>query len=164
MTLLSRFVFAIFAVAGLCSFLPSATTATPPVQQCTSAPALLHFDAADLRLEGKIEQRLKFGPPGYGESPLTDPKVRILVLKLYCPIDVAPQPNAKVSDTPSLTDLHSISEIQLFLFKKGQQGFAKAHLGQRALVSGKLEEGVAGGEYTKVVMIVSKISSKAEIK
>ena len=115
------------------------------------------YDHAGTRLNGRVIQRSVYGPPGYGEAPATGPKVKITILQLDCPIDIRPERNAKAPETSNLTYFHKIKEIQLFFDNKAQKHFALQHLGRTVIVNGRLEEAVAGGEYTKVIMTVEQI-------
>ena len=127
-------------------------------QNCPSPAAVYRYDPSASKLEGTLSKRQVFGPPGYGESPRIDSKAAIFVLKLRCPIDVEPEPDAKAPYNSNLNYVRAITEIQLLLDGKDQVLFAKRHLGKDAVVRGKLEEGVTAGEYTKVTLQVEQLT------
>jgi hypothetical protein len=129
-----------------------------PKAKCFEERKVYVYDQTGSLVVGKLFERTVFGPPGYGESPSTDPTLAIVVLKLLCPTDVNPEPGAKGPRTSNLSHLKGITEIQLFLHREEQKAFAKENLGRVVTVAGKLEEGVSGGEYTKVTMTVGRIS------
>lgn len=96
-----------------------------------------------------------FGLPGYGENPTTDPKVKILILRLGCPIAVEPVSNGQ---EPDLDPFTGIREIQLFFDGSSRSAVVKRYLNTNIVVVGTLHQGIAGGEFTQVTMDVEKIA------
>ena len=125
-------------------------------ERCPSVNAPVRY-STPIDLAGRLAEREVFGPPGYGENPRTDTKVKIVVLRLPCKVDVLPLANSQVSETADLDPVHDVSEIQLF-FSKELEASLRSYFGKTVMVNGALSEGLAGGEFTKVVMTVKKIS------
>jgi len=132
-------------------------------QRCPAEPPVFRYDIRST-VHGKPFPRTVFGPPGYGENPATDPKITIIVLKLDCPITVKPDAAARFPETSNLSELHDIGEIQLFFSNREQREAAMRHIGEPLLLGGKLEEAVAGGEYTRITMDVEEIRSTGNAK
>lgn len=147
----SAFLAVLFPVLPKCSSCSERT-------KCPSSAKGYTYDQPGARITGKLLQRTVFGPPGYGESP-TNPKVKIMILKLSCPIDLHAESASVAPNTSNVSTFHAIKEIQLFLSDNDQRSFARRHLEMNVAVVGRFEEGVAGGEYTKVTMDVEQISS-----
>src|SRR5277367_5490677 len=58
--------------------------------QKTHSPWTFHYGPEITTLDGHLETHWEYGPPGFGETPKTDPHFKILVLRLDHPIDVLP--------------------------------------------------------------------------
>jgi hypothetical protein len=127
----------------------SSTTAREPSYKC---------DTSGVRLEGTLIERTFYGPPGFGETPATDAKEKVLVLNLSQSITVAPIDDSGARDSVSLVTLKHIRQVQLFAFLNPDDG-TKAHklVGRRVTIVGTLSEAVAPSEHLKVSMEVESI-------
>lgn len=106
------------------------------------------FQSKKITLEGSLKEETRFGPPGYGESPETDSKRKILVLILDRAIDVG------TKETFNDVDIEIISNqkiIQVFFFREEQHAMAKKLLGKKVRIIGSLSTGVTGGHYYPVL-------------
>jgi hypothetical protein len=73
------------------------------------------FDTSGVRLEGTLIERREFGPPGYGETPAKDKRLKVLILKLPHPITIDPLTDAKAKGSMSLGTVEHVREVQLFV-------------------------------------------------
>lgn len=117
------------ATAGACSrrevhgnVADSVQTRSYPESQAEAQSPLgpcLPLWPAKVRLTGIIGIEQKYGPPGYGENPKRDKRMRIFVLKLTHPADVcadtssvAPAPIARHVLTMQLTENLSAGALE----------------------------------------------------
>lgn len=126
----------------------------------TTPASSYHYDLPDMRLEGTLNERKVYGPPGYGETPAKDERTTILILKLPNAITVEPLADAKGKDSPSLDTARHIHEIQLFI---GRSRIAETRklLGKEVVAVGTLNEAVAPSQYTKVWLDTRTLTAKA---
>jgi hypothetical protein len=115
------------------------------------------YDTPGVRLEGILLERKVFGPPGYGETPTTDEKDTIFVLKLPHVIDVEPVMGAKDKNSASLDPAKNVRKVQLFV-DRSQMSETRKLVGKPVVAEGTLNEAVAPSQYTKV-WLDSKILS-----
>lgn len=114
-----------------------------------SLPEAAHYGPAVMI--GRLEVREVYGPPGFGEDPRMDKKVKIWVLVLDKRITVSPLTGE--SDEINRDTSCEVSEIQLEI----PPGIKLPESGLPILVKGVLEEGVASGEFLDVVMKVQEL-------
>jgi hypothetical protein len=80
----------------------------------------LGFGPNKTTLIGRLIIETRFGPPNYGEAPLTDKKVKIYILRLSTPITV-PQLEGKQANVP-------VQKVELFFStRQGPFGWDAAH-------------------------------------
>lgn len=113
----------------------------------------LSYEPTEIALQGKLKSVEKYGAPNYGESPQTDQKVQILVLKLKTPIQIKGDPQS-ASNQESLTD---IKEIQVLCSNKDQK--CTELQGKNVSVTGSLFQAVSGHHYTKVLLNLKSIQA-----
>src|SRR4051794_27856573 len=65
------------------------------------------FDT-EIQLEGTLTERTFYGPPGFGESPATDVRDRVLVVRLARPISAQPTADAKARDSVNLDAIENV--------------------------------------------------------
>jgi hypothetical protein len=105
-----------------------------------------------VHLSGVLAAEEHFGPPGYGETPGHDRRVRILIVKLQAPVtvcadtsSVAPQPLLKDAVSMQLTEVTTIPDLERLL-------------GDQVEVYGTLRRRVWGGDYTEALVRVDSIT------
>lgn len=112
-------------------------------------------------LTGILRKEHRFGPPGFGENPKTDPRVSIVVLKLDRPITAVPDPKANTKDELDTSRISNIKAVQLWFSGDAVtpplEVFARRHIGQRVRVEGVIDEAVAPMEFTTLILTVSKL-------
>ena len=135
------------ATTGEAQAPPPASPAAEPTYQ---------FDTP-VTLSGLLATRKRWGPPGWGESPRSDARVTILVLRLPNAITVKPTADAEAKNSFSLETVRHVREIQLYV-KDHAAGLKLAR--QRATVEGILNERIVGGDYTPVTMDVTRLTPK----
>ncbi|MCP5467823.1 MAG: DUF4431 domain-containing protein [Deltaproteobacteria bacterium] len=113
----------------------------------------LSYEPTEIALQGKLKSVEKYGAPNYGESPQTDKKVKILLLKLKTPIQVKGDPQS-ASNQESFTD---IKEIQVLCSDKAQQ--CQELQDKNVSVTGSLFQAVSGHHYTKVILNLKSIQA-----
>lgn len=106
---------------------------------------------ARVRLVGVVREEQRLGPPGYGETPARDQKVKILILRLARPIDVC------ADSTPRDTHpaVPGVREVQLT--GKLNPDHLKRMAGSTLHVVGTLQRRVWGSDYTDVLIRVDSI-------
>lgn len=111
------------------------------------------YQPAQTTLGGELVIEMKFGPPGYGDNPKRDRKVRIYVLRLDSRICV--------EGSGDYGTERNVKEIEVFFRRKsGPDSWDAAHvaIGKRVRATGELRQSMMGFEYTKVVMDVRRLS------
>jgi hypothetical protein len=94
-------------------------------------------------LRGKVTTIVKYGPPGYGESPEIDALEIPIVLVLPLPVRVA----------ETITNL---THIQLVFDTSGFPNY-RTYIGKEVVVKGKLFEAVTGHHFTPVLLEVLEV-------
>ena len=117
-------------------------------------PQWYQYEPAIVSLKGVLLIKSAYGPPGYGENPLTDEKVKYLVLKLDTPINVNGDSDP---NSVNLNTFTNISEIQLVLFGDQMKKNASDKVNKKVVLTGKLFEAHTGHHYTDVLMEVQQI-------
>jgi Domain of unknown function (DUF4431) len=100
----------------------------------------LDFEPAVVTLRGKVTTIVKYGPPGYGESPEIDALEIPIVLVLPLPVRVA----------EAVTNL---THIQL-VFDTNRFPNYRTYIGKQVVIKGKLFEAVTGHHHTPVLLEV----------
>jgi len=82
-----------------------------------AAPVTLHYGTPKTTLTGHLHSSWQYGPPGFGETPKTDPKVSFVYITLDQPIEVSP--NAGVgSDDPDADTEKNVRKVRLWCFER----------------------------------------------
>ena len=120
-----------------------------------------HYFPAIVELKGTLCSDTKLGPPGYGETPDQDARVKISVLKLDRPINVNANPDNKLGDTADTGSFSNLKFIQLFWDKGTDLKHPELLLDKHIVVRGSLEEALAPMQFTTVTMSVSAFVADA---
>ena len=113
-----------------------------------SAPVVLHYDPALVRLSGTIVFETYFGPPNYGENPDTDSKEQARFLNLDRPVSVEGDP----TDELNSESVNDIGRIQL-----NAEGSLSRYLGKHVRISGTLYHSFTAHRHTDVLLTVRRI-------
>jgi hypothetical protein len=114
----------------------------------TARAESFEYEPAVSTLTGVIRTEEHFGPPGYGESPRTDTRLKAFVLALDHPISVSARTGD--GDTPNTTSFENIELIQL--------NIAPAPPTHRHVrVTGALFQAHTAHHYTDVLMDVHSV-------
>ena len=114
----------------------------------------LRYDTPGTSLHGIVTQRNVYGPPGYGETPSRDSRMKTFVLKIPNSISVEPAPNAEANGSVNLDSAKDVREIQLFV-PKSQTSSIQKLIGHAVTVKGTLNESITASQYTKVWLDVA---------
>jgi len=126
------------------------------VTLCNSASMAKQNDHVDV-LRGVLQSVRTFGPPGYGETPKKDSRVRYLVLKSEQPVFIPCGPNdlpKGSSDCPSTLRLKLLFDIGI---DPTSEARAARFVGKQVKVTGHLERWSTAADYTPIVMWVDSI-------
>jgi hypothetical protein len=110
-------------------------------------------------ITGILRSRTEYGPPGFGETPKVDSKVRIYILKLHKPC------TAKQLFLPegARRGIENISEIQLRcdsqIFPQCEP-ILKKSIGKRITVSGETSGQTYPTDYLPVILQVRLITNQ----
>lgn len=107
----------------------------------------LPLEPERVRIVGLLSEELRFGPPGYGETPKEDVRTMIPMLVLSSPVSVSAEGGGD-------RDVVEIEKIQLLL-PKGIEG--DKYVGETVEVGGVLFYAESGQHYTPVVMSVESM-------
>lgn len=110
---------------------------------------VLSYEPAQVKLEGTLTIKQKYGPPNYGETPSTDEKVQVTMLSLSEPVDLQADPKSDINNET----IRDITEMQLVFGKNTY----KRLLGRKVVVEGTLFRSHTGHHYTAVLMNVTSI-------
>ena len=105
------------------------------------------YEPAVSALEGKLETKNFWGPPGYGEDTLNDSKELCTILVLKDPIDIVADSTNELEESIS-----NVKKIQLASAIK-----LDSYIGKNVLISGKLFSAQTGHHHTDVLMDVKKV-------
>lgn len=119
----------------------------------------LTYHPYTVKITGQLIIRNEYGPPGYGENPMTDAKGQIYVLILDSPINV----KANDKNDGDTGAFKNIKEIQLIASSYDDYKCYASLVDHHAWVLGQLGEGDTGGQYTKIVLFVKSIESKSKV-
>lgn len=120
-----------------------------------AAAKTLHYEPAKVSLSGTILTERRYEPPNYGQSPRTDQRVNIAVLKLDLPVDVAP--SAPSSDGLDCGRYHNVRKMELVATGFGA---LEPYIGKHVAVDGTLFERITAHHYTDVLLTVKAIKAK----
>ena len=107
------------------------------------------FDPAVVELTGKLEKKLFYGPPGYGENLEKDSKEHAVILMLSKPISVMAEKGDQFNETRK-----NVKEIQLINLKEIP---LSKYLQKKVKVTGKLSSAITGHHHTKVLIEIEDI-------
>lgn len=108
-------------------------------------------------MHGRLASSWRYGPPGFGETPKTDPKVRFVFLRLDDPINVGPNPTVS-KDDPDIEAHSNIKVIRLWCMDNPGCEVVLKHISRCPFsVSGKLHAEVAPLDFLPVTMDVREI-------
>lgn len=121
--------------------------------------AIYKCDTPGTRLEGTLTERMFYGPPDFGETPVKDLHDKVLVLKLENPITVEPIEDADAKNSTNLSTFKHVRQIQLFFGGSGSaEADARKLLGKSVVAVGNLDEATAPRQYTDVTMDVKTLT------
>ncbi|MEE3627272.1 hypothetical protein UCD39_25365 [Nitrospirillum sp. BR 11752] len=116
----------------------------------SAASRSLHYEPAVVELTGTVVVEDHYGPPNFGETPEEDAKLRVPMLRLDAPVDVAGDPH---SDT-NLSSFEDVDQMQIVLVQgRSVDGF----IGKHVTVTGTLAEKLEGGDFTQVLITMRTI-------
>ena len=104
----------------------------------------LHYDPEVVTLRGKVTTIVKYGPPGYGESPKIDDREVPIILVLPLPV--------RVVDTVT-----NLTHIQLVFAKSEFSNSYRNYIGKEVIIKGKLFEAFTGHHFTPVLLEVETV-------
>ena len=159
LVVIAKCVFAAMLIVGLYTERVELCFAQQPLAVGYAQEPSYKCDTDGVRLEGRLMTRMFYGPPGFGETPSTDLRDKVLVLKLAKPVRVEPIENAKAKNSTSLNTFNHIREIQLFS-RGTQDAEVRKLVGKTVVAVGTLQEANAPRQYTDVTMDVKTISLK----
>jgi hypothetical protein len=113
----------------------------------------VEYAPAKTTLTGKLVIETKLGPPGYGEDPKHDRKVRIYVLRLTSPVSLRGGDERKGDQ--------NIHELEIFFHSRQDTATwdsGHAALGKCVTLIGELRGADMGADYTPVVMWVDQLA------
>lgn len=149
----------IFVAAGLLLGYQAKPSIPPNTAPHTQHKESYQYDVPGVTLHGRLIQRKVYGPPGYGETPATDAKASIFVLKLSHQISVEPAEHADANDGVDLDPAEGVLELQLFLRFPPRVDVRKL-AGHDVTATGTLNESITASQYTKVWMDVTTLHMK----
>jgi hypothetical protein len=113
--------------------------------------AWLSYEPAVVELRGTLSVVERYGPPNFGETPDLDQKLRVPILQLERPVNVAGDTSSQANpDT-----IRDVREIQL-VFVGGRSDYEE-YVDGYVVVTGRLLQRVSGHHFTAVVMMVESI-------
>jgi hypothetical protein len=121
------------------------TTRPEPTVQCQS----------HVKLEGKLEDRTFYGPPGLGK----DAHENAFLLDLTSLITVEPSQGATVNNSTCSKTFRHVHQVQLF-FDPSKNSEVQKILGKVVVVDGLLDEAHLPSQHTDVIMEVETVSAK----
>lgn len=120
---------------------------------CSQVPpqpvGCLHYEPAVVELTGELVEVEEYGPPGYGEDPATDQRVKVPMLKLAKPVNVCGDPN---SDT-NQSSFSGLDRIQVVTDDQDYRDW----IDRRVTVRGTLSEAMTGHHYTNVLLTIKEV-------
>ena len=118
--------------------------------QPSARGACLRYEPDTVRLTGRIERHMYYGPPNFGEDPAHDEKEVGFYLGLAEPVC------AEGGQYPELNDpRRGVRRVQLVLDSAGYARL-RPHLGQRVTLRGTLFASHTGHHHTPILLVVSQ--------
>ncbi|WP_158786507.1 hypothetical protein [Granulicella sp. L46] len=112
---------------------------------------------SEVTMHGRLVSSWRFGPPGFGETPKTDPKVRFVFLQLNDPVNVGPA-QAVPKDDSDIEAHNNVKVIRLWCMDNVECEAVVKHLPVCPVsVSGKLHAEVAPLDFLPVTMDVDEV-------
>jgi len=108
---------------------------------------------------GRLRSKVVFGPPGFGETPKTDSKVRVFYVQLQIPLT----PNQlHLSPTGGAEPRNSYSEVQLWCGDQFDscERFLHIHTNRVILASGVTAYALEANDVFSVTMTVGALDTK----
>jgi hypothetical protein len=127
------------------------------LQNAGTTAATLHYGLPKTTLTGHLHSSWQYGPPGFGETPKTDPKVSFVYIALGQPVEVSP--NAGVAnDDPDADIEKNVRKVRLWCFEHPSCKIL-LHTPSTCSVTieGQLHHGVAPLDFYDVTMDVEDI-------
>lgn len=116
---------------------PSERGENPP----DTAPGCLPLEHSSVAASGVLTSDIRFGPPGYGETPERDAQITIYLLNLAEPQVICPGPDGGIIKVDRVQLKGTLSPTML-----------RPHVGRRITVQGTLSRKVWGTDYTDVIL------------
>jgi hypothetical protein len=108
------------------------------------------YEPSVVNLAGVLVEKWVYGPPGYGETPQKDKKIKIIFFELTNPINLKADP----ADLRDADDRTSVTEIQINTSDSMTR--LKKFLNKKVTLRGTLYEATSSAEFTSVLMLVTK--------
>ena len=108
------------------------------------------YAPASVTLTGTLTERIAYGPPGYGENPKKDKKVRYFVLELKKPINIK-------GDTSSEFNQDTFLRINILEVDPINGEYLDNFVGKIVKIEGQLNERQLAIEHTKVILDLYEI-------
>jgi hypothetical protein len=127
------------------------------LQNVSPASVSLHYGAHNTALTGHLHSSWEYGPPGFGETPKTDPKVSFMYLALDQPITVSPNDGIPTDDPDAQTE-KNVRKVRLWCFERPNCKLL-LHTPSKCPVTlvGHLHHSVAPLDFYKVTMDIEDI-------
>jgi len=135
---------------GLCVIACAQKTPTCTTQTIEAGQTWLSYEPSIVHLRGFLQTRAAWGPPNYGENPLTDSRELEYYLDLERPIEVKGDPS---SDINSET-LTGITTVQLIC---GDNSTCNRYVRREAIVTGALTRSHSGHHHVPLLLTVNNI-------
>ncbi len=144
----------VFAIAVILNYLPVGKWLHPDTNvgkagSAKNAEGVYNFGQATVSLSGQLEDKVFYGPPGYGENPSTDSKEHALILLLTKAIRVADGKGDSSGGAKS-----NVAEVQLVNLKKIP---LSTYFGKKVSVTGRLFPAETGHHHTDVLLEINTI-------
>jgi len=126
------------------------------LQDSAAVPKEIKY-GSETKLHGRLASSWRYGPPGFGETPKTDPKVRFVFLKLDAPVNVVPD-QAVSKDDPDIEPQRGVETVRLWCMESLRCEAVEKKLPRCPVwVSGKLHAEIAPLDFLPVTMDVSDV-------
>ncbi len=137
---------AVFVLLGLFGAAPQTTFAK-------DAQAVIVADNGDaIRLCGRIRQEMRWGPPGFGETPKLDAKRSVFILRLQRPAAFRHK-----SDAGQPVD-QVLSKVQISLPSSESRLAVRRMTGRAVVLEGPVWSASSEGDVTPVVLQMTSVS------
>jgi hypothetical protein len=153
---------ALAATLGVVLFMghPGARAVQQKTESAAESEPHYKCDTDGVGLEGTLTERTFYGPPGFGETPAKDARERVLILRLPKPVTIDPIEDVKANNGTCWSSFPNLKAIQLLILPLEKATDARKLVGKTVVVVGRLQEGDAPSEHTKVTMDVKKLDPK----